>query len=110
MNAAFCSMLFTKYCKWDEKKEEQREDVHLGLGRDLNLGPLEWQPRVLTTTPCHIHCNLVVSYTITTFNWFNVLISLLIYLSRGNLNYGLRSCQLTNLLFMSYVMTRVTKC
>ena len=52
MNAAFCSELFMMSCKREEK--ERREDVHQGLGWDLNLGSPEWQPSVLTTTPCHI--------------------------------------------------------
>ena len=38
MSAAFYSELFEKYCKWEKEK---RENVHPGLGGDLNLGPLE---------------------------------------------------------------------
>ena len=38
-----------KFCKQEEK--ERREDVHPGLGGDLNLDLPEWQPSVLTTTP-----------------------------------------------------------
>ena len=49
MNVALCSKLFTKFCKWEEK---EREDVHPDWGGNLNLGPLEWQPIVLTNAPC----------------------------------------------------------
>ena len=48
MNAALCSELSMKSCKW---KKERREDVHVGLGWDMNLCHLEWQ---LTTTPFSI--------------------------------------------------------
>ena len=40
MNADFCSKLFRKSCKLEEK--EKGEDVHPGLGGDLNLSPPEW--------------------------------------------------------------------
>ena len=53
MNAALCSELFMKFCKQEEK--ERREDVHPGLGGDLNLDLSEWQPSVLITTPCIHH-------------------------------------------------------
>ena len=40
MNAVPFTFEFSmKSCKWGEK--EIREDVHPGLGGDLNLGPLE---------------------------------------------------------------------
>ena len=65
MNAAFCSKLFMKSCKCKEK--ERREDVQPGLGGNLNLGPPEWQPSVLTTTPCHIYIFVkVLSYNVAT--------------------------------------------
>ena len=41
--------------KWKEK--EKGEDVHTGLGGNLNKVPPEWQPSVLTTTPCHTDKN-----------------------------------------------------
>ena len=48
MTVAFCSKILMKSCKQEEK--EIREDVHPGLGGDLNLGPPEWQPSVQTTS------------------------------------------------------------
>ena len=39
INAAFCSELFIKSCKQEEK--ERWEDVHPGLGGDLSLDPPE---------------------------------------------------------------------
>ena len=45
--------MLMKSCKQEEK--ERRENVHPGFAGNLNHGPPEWQPSVLTTTPCHIH-------------------------------------------------------
>ena len=42
MNAAFCSELFMIFCRCEEK--EIIYLLYLGLSRDLNLGPPEWQP------------------------------------------------------------------
>ena len=39
MNGTFCSELIM--ISW--KPEKAKEDVHPGLGGDLNLGPSEWQ-------------------------------------------------------------------
>ena len=41
--------LFMKFIKLEGK--ERIKDKHPGLGGILNLGLLEWQPSVLTTTP-----------------------------------------------------------
>jgi hypothetical protein len=40
-----------KYCKWEERG--RREDVYPGLGGVWSMGPPEWQPSMITTTPCH---------------------------------------------------------
>ena len=40
------SVTFMESCK--QKEKERREDVHPGLGGESSLGPLEWQPSVLT--------------------------------------------------------------
>ena len=37
-----------------KKEKERQDDVHLGVGGNLNLGLPECQPSVLTTTSCHI--------------------------------------------------------
>ena len=52
MNAAFCSKLHVKSCNWEQR--ERRENVIFGLGGELSMGPPEWQPSVLTTTPSNI--------------------------------------------------------
>ena len=52
LNATYCSGLVTKSYKREESEKIRCSFSKSGL--NLNLGPSEWQPDVLTTTPCHI--------------------------------------------------------
>ena len=68
---AACDLLLQaimKSCKQEEK--EKREDVHLGLSENLNLGLWEWQPIVLSTTPC-LMCSSFLTNTRNKCNFNN---------------------------------------
>ena len=58
-NKVFCSKLFMRLCKWEKKKGDKIGIFcHSGIqgsGGTQNLGPSNWQPGVLATTPFHIY-------------------------------------------------------